>query len=63
MTESDPKFFALSPPGLTVLSALPRVAPADFEAAAARISEAVRRVRAEPQPDATWDWETGAGEA
>jgi hypothetical protein len=63
MTESDPKLLVLSPPGLTVLWALPRVAPADFEAAAARMSDAVRRVRAEPLPDATWDWGTGAGEA
>lgn len=55
MTDRDPRLLVLSPPELSVLMVLPRVAPADIEAAAARITEAVLRVRAEPMPDLIWD--------
>lgn len=57
MTDRDPRLLVISPPEMTLLMALPRVVPADIEAAATRMTEAVLRLRVEPLPEATWDSE------
>lgn len=53
--KDDETVTPLSPQALTRIIELPRVSEADIAAAAARMCEALRRLRAEPHPDAIWN--------
>ena len=52
--KDDEKLAPVSPEALTGILELPPVSETDIAAAAARIGEARRRLRAAPHPDAIW---------